>query len=142
MENQQETRATSGMPELKSLVNFVKRLRFKVVKLSTYNSLKNQSKLKDDIIVNMNEKIAKLFCESQNYKLELNSITIERNSLKTKYENQIDVIDKLQIHIKTQADKIKEINNEKNKLLDKHNELLNKYKRANQPRISGKFAKK
>jgi len=54
MENKQEVRATGAMPGLELLVNLIKGLRFKVVKLSTYNLLKNQLKLKDHIIVNLN----------------------------------------------------------------------------------------
>ena len=50
MNQEQEVKATGAMPSLESLVNFIKGLRFKIIKLSTYNSLENQLKLKDTII--------------------------------------------------------------------------------------------
>jgi len=142
MENKQEVRATGAMPGLELLINFVKGLRFKVVKLSTYNSLKNQLKLKDDIIVNLNNQIVQLIDEAQNDKLKIYSITIEKKSLRKRYENQIEVSDKLQIQINELTELTHRLYKDKSELLEKYNELVKKHSHVNQPRIGGKFASK
>ena len=115
MNEQNEVRATGGMPGLELIVNSIKGLRFKVVKLSTYNSLENQLKLKDTIISQTNEskqtsiagfqlevnkqrkRIENLFAANESLKDQIKTLEEMNELLQTQNTNQNNII--FQIHI-------------------------------------------
>lgn len=156
MNQQQEVRTTGSMPALESLVNSIKGLRFKVVKLSTYNSLENQLKLKDTIISkqseNLKEKISEIetllhdkkSLRQRNEHLfsineELNKTIVTQEQMISSQEQSIAYRNS---QIQTQADTIQKITTERLEALNQVNHLLNKIKRKDQPRNRGKFARK
>lgn len=146
---QQEVKATGAMPGLESLVNSIKGLRFKVVKLSTYNSLENQLKLKDQIIVINQTNIKAL--ESENESLLHDKKALRQrvellHSTNESLERQIITKDETIAMVKgyndTQSETIKKINLERLEALNEVSNLMFKIKRKDQPRKGGKFASK
>lgn len=140
MNEPQEVRATGNMPGLELIVNSIKSLRFKCLKLSTYNSLKNQLKLKDTIIKGINE--SKL--------LSINEFQLIINKQKKRIENLFSVNESLETQIKTlnemlvllqernttQSNTIREIHNERARMIKE----LEKYKGKRNSK--GQFIKK
>ena len=156
MNQEQEVRATGGMPGLEWIVNSIKGLRFKVVKLSTYKSLQNQLKLKDTIISKQSENLKEKISEIEtllhdkkslrqrnehlfNVNAELEKTILTQNEMISSQENSIAYRDG---QIQKQADTIQKITNERLEALNQVNHLLNKIKRNDQPRNGGKFASK
>ena len=156
MNQEQEVKATGAMPSLESLVNFIKGLRFKIVKLSTYNSLENQLKLKDTIISkqseNLKEKISEIetllhdkkSLRQRNEHLfsineELNKTIVTQEQMISSQEQSIAYKNS---QIQTQADTIQKITSDRLEALNQVNYLMNKIKRKDQPRNGGKFARK
>lgn len=149
MNEQNEVRATGGMPGLELIVNSIKGLRFKVVKLSTYNSLENQLRLKDTIISNQSKSLVEKTNENNNLQKDL-------NSLRKRFNTLFEVNDSLEKQIVIQNEMISinensileykntlRVNLETiNNLTKKNTELQYKLSRKYQPRNGGKFAKK
>ena len=123
--------------------------KFKLLKLSTYNSLENQLKLKDTIISNQSKTLVEKTNENDNLQKEINSL---RKRFNTLFEKN-DSLEK-QIVIQNEMISINEkslleykntlrINFEIiNNLTKKNTELQYKLSRKYQPRSGGKFAKK
>lgn len=123
--------------------------KFKLLKLSTYNSLENQLKLKDTIISNQSKTLVEKTNENDNLQKEINSL---RQRINTLFEKN-DSLEK-QIVIQNETISINEksileykntlrINFEIiNNLTNKNAELQYKLSRKYQPRNGGKFAKK
>ena len=149
MNEQNEVRATGGMPGLELIVNSIKELRFKIVKLSTYNSLENQLKLKDTIISNQSKSLVEKTNENNNLQKDLNSLRKRFNTLfelNDSLEKQIVIQNEM---ISINEDSILEYKNNLrvnletiNNLTKKNTELQYKLSRKYQPRSGGKFAKK
>ena len=123
--------------------------KFKLLKLSTYNSLENQLKLKDTIISNQSKTLVEKTNENDNLQKEINSL---RKRFNTLFEKN-DSLEK-QIVIQNEMISINEkslleykntlrINFEIiSNLTKKNTELQYKLSRKYQPRSGGKFAKK
>lgn len=156
MNQEQEVKSTGAMPGLESLVNSIKGLRFKVVKLSTYNSLQNQLKLKDTIISNNQTKINELDKVNESLLHDKKALRQRNEHLFAQTENlekQIAIQNEMiensknsiifkDNQIQTQADTIQKITADRLEALNQVNHLLNKIKRKDQPRNGGKFASK
>lgn len=107
--------------------------RFKLLKLSTYNSLNNQLKLKDEIISQKEMSIGVLDKKNETNSIiykditqKNNTLTIERNQLLEDIVNNNVTIRRLHASLYEANEKIQE--------------LENKIMRVDQPRINGKFA--
>ena len=120
--------------------------KFKLLKLSTYNSLENQLKLKDTIISQTNESkqtsIAgfELIIKKQRERIE-NNFRINE-SLQAQIKTLEEMNELLQTQNTNQSNTIFQIHNERAELIRSFENLKNKYQRKYQPRIGGKFAKK
>lgn len=156
MNQEQEVKATGAMPALESLVNSIKGLRFKVVKLSTYNSLENQLKLKDTIISNNQSKINELNMINETVQKDKKALR-QRNEYLFDVNEQLEKTNKIQEEInesmaksiayrdgqiQKQTETIQKIITDRLEALNQVNHLLNKIKRKDQPRNGGKFASK
>lgn len=142
MENYNEVRATGDMPGLEWIVNSIKALRFKCLKLSTYNSLNNQLKLKDTIII---EKSRSIDFEKTMNTTFLQTIGRKDDIIRAQ-EAQIITLNEMVSNLEerniTQSNTIHQIHNERCMAINELKELQNKYQRKDQPRNGGKFAHK
>lgn len=123
--------------------------KFKLLKLSTYNSLENQLKLKDTIISNQSKTLVEKTNENDNLQKEINSL---RQRINTLFEKNDSLEKQIVIQNETISINEKSILEYKNtlsinfqiinNLTNKNAELQYKLSRKYQPRSGGKFAKK
>lgn len=123
--------------------------KFKLLKLSTYNSLENQLKLKDTIISNQSKTLFEKTNENDNLQKEINSL---RKRINTLFEKNDSLEKQIVIQNETISINEKSILEYKNtlsinfqiinNLTNKNAELQYKLSRKYQPRSGGKFAKK
>lgn len=123
--------------------------KFKLLKLSTYNSLENQLKLKDTIISNQSKTLVEKTNENDNLQKEINSL---RKRINTLFEKNDSLEKQIVIQNETISINEKSILEYKNtlsinfqiinNLTNKNAELQYKLSRKYQPRSGGKFAKK
>ena len=120
--------------------------KFKLLKLSTYNSLENQLKLKDTIISQTNESkqtsIAGFQLEVNKQRERIGNLFVTNESLKDQIKTLEEMNELLQTQNTNQNNIIFQIHIERAELIKSFENLKNKYQRKNQPRIGGKFAKK
>ena len=120
--------------------------KFKLLKLSTYNSLENQLKLKDTIISQTNESkqtsIAGFQLEVNKQRERIGNLFVSNESLKDQIKTLEEMNELLQTQNTNQSNTIFKIHNERAELIRSFENLKNKYQRKYQPRIGGKFAKK
>ena len=120
--------------------------KFKLLKLSTYNSLENQLKLKDTIISQTNESkqtsIARFQLEVNKQRERIENLLATNESLKDQIKTLEEMNELLQTQNTNQSNTIFQIHNERAELMRSFENLKNKYQRKYQPRIGGKFAKK
>mgnify|MGYP006372486099 FL=1 len=99
--------------------------KFKLLKLSTYNSLINQSMSKDIIIINQSKQLKDNIDKLKSLNVYLRLLEIDKIEAKSKSYQQITTLEEMICTLRKSNEKLKD-----------------KLSHKNQPRNKGKFTKK